>query len=293
MKHSDFSRFCEIAGSLGVLAVRISQGGELSFHHNWDDDCRRNLYSATKSFTSAAVGIAVGEGLLSLDEKLTEAFPDDLPAAVDENLRKATVRDLLTMCLGQGEAHLMGAERPFIPEDDWVKLALSYPFPYEPGTHFVYNNAGPYLAGVLVERRAGCDLAEYLTPRLFAPLGIRKPTWERDPMGHCFGAGGLFLNLPEFHRFGELCLADGAWEGRQLIPAKYLREATSKQVENGAEGYGYLFWMGKQNTARADGKYCQLSILFREKNAVVSMLSECRRGDQLFDAIYREIGERL
>ena len=130
MKHSDFSRFCEIAGGLGVLAVRISQGGELIFHHNWDDDCRRNLYSATKSFTSAAVGIAQGEGLLSLDEKLTDAFQDDLPAAFNENLRKATVRDLLTMCLGQGEAHLMGAERPFIPEDDWVKLALSYPFPY-------------------------------------------------------------------------------------------------------------------------------------------------------------------
>ena len=88
MKHPDFSGFLEKAGALGVLAVRISQDGELILKHNWDDDCRRNLYSATKSFTSAAVGIAQGEGLLSLDEKLTDAFPDELPDDVGENLAK-------------------------------------------------------------------------------------------------------------------------------------------------------------------------------------------------------------
>ena len=70
-------------------------------------------------------------------------------------------------------------------------MSLAFPFVYEPGTKFVYNNVGPYLAGVLVERRAGCDLVSYLYPRLFKPLGIARPTWELDPYGHVFGAGGL------------------------------------------------------------------------------------------------------
>ena len=110
-----------------------------------------------------------------------------MPKEVDENLKKATVRDLLTMCLGQKEGSLMGEQRPLYAEDDWVKLSLSLPFVYEPGTHFVYNNVGPYLAGILVKRRSGCDLVSYLTPRLFKHLGIKRPTWETDPLGSAAG----------------------------------------------------------------------------------------------------------
>ena len=178
----DLSNFVEKAKELNVLGVKVSQNGELIGEWYSEPECRRNVYSATKSFTSCAVGFAVQEGLLSLDEKLTEAFAEDLPKEVDENLKKATVRDLLTMCLGQKEGSLMGEQRPLYAEDDWVKLSLSLPFVYEPGTHFVYNNVGPYLAGILVQRRSGCDLVSYLTPRLFKHLGIKRPTWETDPL---------------------------------------------------------------------------------------------------------------
>ena len=112
-------------------------------------------------------------------------------------------------------------------------------------------------------------------------------------MGHCFGAGGLFMNLPEFHRFGELYLQGGRWNGRQLIPEDWVLASTRKQVENGGQGYGYLFWMGEQDSARADGKYCQLSIIFREKNAVISLLAECRQADRLFRAIYDDLAAQL
>lgn len=86
----------------------------------------------------------------------------------------------------------MGAQRPLYKEDDWVKMSLAIPFKFKPGTHFVYNNVGPYLAGILVQRRAGCDLVSYLTPRLFSHIGIKRPTWETDPLGNSFGTGGLF-----------------------------------------------------------------------------------------------------
>ena len=199
--------FKEKVGALGVLGVVVTQDGEEKAKYFWEEEYRRNIYSASKSFTSCAVGFAVQEGLISLDEKLVDAFADDLPEEVSENLAKATVKDLLTMCLGQEKGGLMGGQRPQYKEEDWVKMSLAIPFVYEPGTHFVYNNVGPYLAGILVQRRSGCrDLVDYLMPRLFRPLGIRRPTWECDPMGLSFGAGGLFLTLSELHKLGLLYL---------------------------------------------------------------------------------------
>lgn len=226
------------ARPIGVLGVKISQGGEVIAHKTWDEECRRNVYSASKSVTSCAVGFAVQEGLLSLEERLVDAFARDLPETVSENLERATVRDLLTMCLGQARGELMGAQRPLYQERDWVKLALSFPFTDAPNTKFVYNNVGPYLAGMLVQRRSGCDLVSYLTPRLFEHLGITRPTWETDPLGHTFGAGGLFLTLSELHTFGQFYLQNGRWKGRQLLDPAWVKASTSKQVENGAYGYG-------------------------------------------------------
>ena len=281
------------ARPIGVLGVKISQGGEVIAHKTWDEECRRNVYSASKSVTSCAVGFAVQEGLLSLEERLVDAFAQDLPETVNENLERATVRDLLTMCLGQARGELMGAQRPLYQERDWVKLALSFPFTDAPNTKFVYNNVGPYLAGMLVQRRSGCDLVSYLTPRLFEHLGITRPTWETDPLGHTFGAGGLFLTLSELHTFGQFYLQNGRWKGRQLLDPAWVKASTSKQVENGANGYGYLFWGGEQNTFRADGKYGQLSILCREKDAVITVVAECREGSALNRAIFDELYPQL
>lgn len=285
MNREEFDR---AAQEYRVLNIIVRRDGETVFRADYDAEIRRNQYSVTKSFTSAAVGIAQKEGLLSLDERLTDAFRDDLPAHVSENLRQATVRDLLTMCLGQDKGFLMGEQRPFLPETDWVKYSLALPFVHAPGTVFQYNNVGPYLAGVLVQRRAGCTLDRYLTPRLFAPLGIIAPTWETDPMGYSFGAGGLFLCVSELLRFGELLLAGGKWNGRQLIPADYIAEASSKQVENGGEGYGYLFWRGAHNTYRADGKYGQYAIVLPDDNAVIAVNAECRPQHLLLDFLMRE-----
>ncbi len=202
----ELGKFMERTERTGILGVKVSQGGRDIWKHLWDDECRRNLYSASKSFTSAAVGIAVREGLLTLEERLVDAFAKDLPEQVDGNLEQATVRDLLTMCLGQESAQLMGPQRPLYEQEDWVKMSLAFPFTCRPGTRFFYSNIGPYLAGVLVQRRAGCDLVSYLMPRFFAPLGIHRPTWETDPLGYTFGAGGLFLTLSELHKLGVLYL---------------------------------------------------------------------------------------
>ncbi len=282
----DISKFTEFAESIGVLGIKISQNNQLIASWQCDEECRRNIYSATKSFTSCAVGFAIQEGLLSLDEKLTEAFHDDLPPVIDHHLEAACVRDLLTMRLGQASPHLMGAQRPLYKEDDWVKMTLAIPFEYAPDTHFVYSNVGPYLAGILVSRRCGCDLVSYLTPRLFSHLGIKRPTWESDPLGNTFGAGGLFLTLTELHTFGLFYLNQGYWNGRQLLSKEWIKESTRQQ---GPDPYGYLFWRGEYNSFRADGKYSQLSIVLPDQSAVISVAAECRQGEALLRAIYDDI----
>lgn len=289
----DLRKFESAAEGLGVLGIRVSQGGELIAQRSWDEECRRNIYSASKSVTSCAVGFAVQEGLVKLSEKLVDAFPDDLPAHVGDCLAAVTVRDLLTMCLGQREAALMGGQRPLYAQRDWVKLSLALPFEDAPGTKFVYNNVGPYLAGVLVQRRAGCTLVDYLTPRLFAHMGIQRPTWETDPQGMTFGAGGLFWTLTELHAFGQFCLQRGAWNGRRLLDGDWIDQCASKQVDNGADGYGYLFWRGANNSYRADGKYGQLSIVFPDRDAVISAVAECRQVEKLMDAIHAHLVPQL
>lgn len=290
MQNMEFDAYCAQAQQLGVLGMNVTKDDQLLLSWRSEGECRRNIYSATKSFTAVAVGFALQEGLLSLDEKLTDTFPQDIPSSPCENLQKATVRDLLTMRLGQGKSFLMGDQRPFYEEDDWVKLSLAQSFDHAPGTCFVYNNVGPYLAGILVQRRAGCDLVAYLTPRLFSPLGIKRPTWESDPLGHSFGAGGLFLTLTELHRFGLFCLNKGAWNGQQLLNPAWIEACAAPQD---GEQYGYLFWRGKYGSFRADGKYGQTSVIVPERRAVVTVVSECRKGEQLMELMNRLIDERL
>ena len=253
----DISDFVKKAKEYNVLGIKISKDNELAAEWYSEPECRRNIYSATKSFTSCAVGFAVQEGLIDLNEKLTEAFSGDLPECIDEN---------------------------------WVKMSLAIPFKYKPGTHFVYNNVGPYLAGILVQRRSGCDLVSYLTPRLFSKLGIKRPTWETDPLGNSFGAGGLFLTLSELHKFGLFYLNKGKWNGKQILSEKWIEEST-KAADVGY--YGYLFWRGEYNSFRADGKYSQISMILPKKNAVVSFVSECRRGDELLKTVYELVCAKL
>ena len=124
----DISEFIEVAKNLNVLGIKITKDGELAAEWHSESECRRNIYSATKSFTPCAVGFAVQEGLIDLNEKLTEAFSGDMPENIDDNLKSATVRDLLTMCLGQEKGNLMGEQRPLYKEDDWVKMSLAVPF---------------------------------------------------------------------------------------------------------------------------------------------------------------------
>ena len=286
--------FDKVARLVHVNGIRVSKGGDLIASKDYEDPCRRNIYSATKSVTSLATGIALKEGLLSLEERLLDAFPEEVPSERTGTLPVARVRDLLTMGLGQEKSWLMGKDRTQIPEGkDWVREAFRIPFTHHPGERFLYSNVGPYLMGVLIEKRAGMSLRDYLAPRLFRPLGIPRPTWESDPKGRTFGAGGLFLSIDELHRLGLLALQDGKWEGKALVPSSWIHECKKKQIEGGP--YSYLYWLGPHGSFRMDGKYSQLSIVFPGKEAVITVAAECKDEDTdvLKEAIYGNLYDQL
>ena len=193
----DLTEFESRAVPLRALGVVVSQNGTQLARKLWDDACRRNVYSASKSFTSMAVGIAQKEGLLSIDEKLTDAFKDDLPEIVSDNLKAATVRDLLTMSCG----HETEINTFDVNEPDWIKNFLSHEFKYKPGTCFMYNTAGTNMLCAALKRRTGENLFEYLTPRLFEPLGIENIECFCLPDGIEMGGAGSRLKTEDMARF--------------------------------------------------------------------------------------------
>lgn len=295
MKEKLWEEFTRKLSATRLTNIILSQNGQRIYEHHFLEEHRRNIYSATKSFTSTAVGIALKEGLLSLDEKITDCFPEEIPEQPSQNLQQLRVEHLLNMSVGQAEPFLMGEKRPFLKEKDWVRYVLSQPFEHRPGSRFLYSNTGPYLAGILISRRAGCSMADYLQARVFDPLGWHRVTWEVDPLGNTFGAGGLFLTTTELLQFGELYLYQGLHHGKQLVPQEWVQRVKRPQIqsEEKQEGYSFLFWNGQHASYRASGKYGQYSIVMEDKNAVLAIQAESVRHAEFMDLFWNEVYPNL
>lgn len=233
------------------------------------------LFSLTKSFTSTAVGLAVSEGRLSVEDKLLSFFSTQAPAKPGKNLKALRLKHLLSMSTGHAADT---TERMVSGGEDWIKGFLSLKVENPPGAPFVYNSGASYMLAAVVQQVTGMQLSEYLRPRLFEPLGMDEINWEASPQGVEIGGWGLSLRTEEIARFGQLYLQKGVWGGRQLIPAAWVEQATSKQVSNGsdpksdwAQGYGYHFWRCQHNAYRGDGAFGQFCLVLPEQEAVLAM----------------------
>lgn len=235
-------------------------------------DKQHVLWSLSKSFTSTAVGIAVNEGKLTLDDRVIDFFPDDVPANASENLKQMRVRDLLTMSSGHAdEPNVRGS-------NNWVKAFLEHPVVHKPGTFFRYNTPATFMQSAIVQKVTGQPIDEYLQSRLFGPLGIQSPRWDKNPQGIVLGGYGLHLTTDDIAKFGQLYLQKGVWGDRVLIPSGWIDQATSKQVSNGNQptsdwnqGYGFQFWRCRNNAYRGDGKDGQFCVVLPDLDAVVVM----------------------
>jgi len=249
------------------------------------------LNSVSKSFNATAVGFAVREHKLKLDDSVSKFFPADLPINPSDNLQALKVRDLLTMSGGQE------VEPKQVGGGPSVKQFLAQPFPYRPGTHFLYNTMGSYVLSAIVTKVTGHTSLEYLEPRLFTPLGIDNPRWDSSPEGNSLGGYGLYLRTEDIAKFGQLYLQKGKWNGKQLVPRKWIEEATSKQIANEneghaqigpdwKEGYGFQFWRCRHNAFRADGAGGQFIVVMPDQDVVVAITANTGNMQGELDAIW-------
>jgi CubicO group peptidase (beta-lactamase class C family) len=254
------------------------------------DDKPHVLWSLSKSFASTAVGFAVAEGRLSLDDLVVSFFPDRVPENASANLKQMRIRDLLTMSTGHQE------EVNLREQADWIKAFLAHPVPHKPGTHFLYNTPATFMASAIVQKVTGEKIVDYLRPRLFEPLGIEPPRWDENPQGISIGGYGLFLRTEDIAKFGQLLLQKGMWQGKSLLPADWIELATSKQVSNGSDpnrdwdqGYGFQFWRCRHGAYRGDGKDGQYCIVLPQQDAVIAITANSDNMAKQLDLVWEHL----
>ena len=252
------------------------------------------MFSLSKSFTSTAVGIAIGEGKFTVDDPVLKFFPDDAPASPSASLRAMRVRDLLTMATGHHNEDINGF--PFSSEESLVKKFLALPVTHKPGTFFVYNTPATFMLSAIVQKTTGQPVLDYLRPRLFEPLGITNPTWDASKQGISFGGFGLSIRTEDIARFGQLYLQRGRWQGRQLVPAAWIDSATSRWMSNGSnpasdweQGYGFQFWRCRHGVYRGDGANGQFCVVFPELDAVVAITAGVRDMQGVLNVIWDKL----
>lgn len=282
---------------LNVYSIRVLQDGELIAAWDRSKDCRRVQHSISKSFTCMAIGLALEEGLLRLDTRLGEYFPYDVlpqnhPTA--QSSRELRLIDLLRMSSGHDSPPLFADERATLKERDWAKHYMSLELDRLPGEHFTYSSGDTFMISALFQAAAGQTVKDYLTPRLFEPLGIHNVAWETSPLGVTLGCAGLQISNEELSRFGQFLLQEGSWKGAQLVPAEWIRISTRKQIEttgdgDWGEGYGYQFWMCSHDAYRADGAYGQLCVVLPKQKAVVAVNSQEENMQAILNAIWDSI----
>ena len=248
------------------------------------------LWSLSKSFASTAVGLAAAEGKLDIDDKVMKFFPEDVPEDASCNLKEMRIRDLLTMSTGHDPVpRLEGEEVP------WTQQFFQKKVPHTPGTVFRYNTAATYMQSAIVQKVTGEKIVDFLQPRLFDPLGIDPPKWDESPQGISIGGYGLYLKTEDIAKFGQLYLQKGKWEGKQLVPENWVKEATSKQVENDLnnpdwhQGYGYQFWQCRHGAYRGDGRAGQFCVVLPKQDAVVVMTADTRNLQGQLDLVWKHL----
>lgn len=280
---------------LGVRAIHLHRPGRPEVVHRFEHDAENNVYSVSKTVTALAFGIAREEGLLDLDDRIVDHVP--APAeSLGEGVEGITLRHLLTMTSGSPVTAFADDERD---DPDLAARFLRTDLVAEPGQKYEYSNGSTFMVARAIAARAGSSLRDYLMPRLFEPLGIVNPQWHATRDGHSWGATGLHLRSGQLAAIGELLLARGSRDGRQLVPAAWIDalHAEDTWVRTGWEDqenarYGFGVWGSTpQGSWRADGAYGQFLLVMPEQDAVIAISShlEGRSGSEILTAVWEEL----
>ncbi len=258
----------------GVVIIKNGYVVAEGYWKPYSKDRVHQLCSVTKTFTAMAIGFAIDEGYMSVDDTLYKFFPDKFPGNADERTKDITIHDLLCMASG------FESEPSLIEAGDAVKAFLSKKQLHTPGTQFRYNSVGSHMLSEILYKVTGVQVSEYLKPRLFEPLGIENFKWLRTPQGSDFGGAGLHLTTMDIAKAGLLLLQKGEWEGKQILPRFWAESMAEKKIDSvpegpewldWAQGYCYQMWCGTQEGSyRLDGAFGQYSMVFPKENMVIA-----------------------
>jgi len=276
--------------NLVVLYAQVHQGGrKVAEYQRLASKSRLNMWSLAKGVVSCAAGIALEEGLIRIDEKIADIFPEYMPKNPGPILPRITIEHLLTMTSGLDKPLFFADNPERYMTEDWIAHFFNAPFSREPGSAWLYSNFNTYMVSCAIERRSGQPLVEYLSHRFFEPIGIHSPDWTVCPKGHCHAGNGLYLTIDEMARYGELIKNFGRYQGRQIVPEAYMRKAASPLVKNRGSmpwencGYGYQFLMNpEKGSFRSEGRLGQYCLAYPEQDTVIAVMS--------IDANFHRIG---
>ena len=289
----------EFGGFTEPHGIMIYRRGKVCAEGWWSPYTARMKHaqmSHTKTYAGTAVGIAVTEGLVKLDDRLIDIFPDKAPAEPSENLKKLKVRDV--MCMGAG--------MPRMPHQDfdWIRDFLAAEVVFEPGTRFIYSTSCE-LQAAIVRRVSGYGLMDYLKPRLFDKLGIDASNlfWARQGDGCEFCSAGLQATTEDNLRLMTLYLNGGVWAGERILSEEFVKLATTTRIStvnpddknpppNPRPGYGFMIWMcPPEDSYRADGLGGQYTVVLPRQDMIISITESSDTPFRVLDAFWAFLEE--
>lgn len=284
--------------NLMVLYAQVRQGGDVIDYWSrlgqrksdgltsYSGLTRLESYSTAKTFSGFGIGLALDAGLIRLDEKVADSFPEYTYNITNPYALNVTVQDMLMMSTGLEETMFFRDSPERAREKDWGRYFYQTgKFVRPSGTQFKYCNINTYMLGRLVARKSGeRNLLEYMRYRLFEPLGIGNPDMTTCPMGHTVGANGMAINVDEMGHFGEMILRGGEYKGKRILSEAFVKDATAKHLvsdqlqytddKDGLFDYGYHIWVDSVHKCCAlTGILGQFCVIAPEKDAVITVMS--------------------
>ena len=273
-----------------------------------------NVYSISKTVLAMAAGCTVKEGLLNVDDRVIDYFPDQLPAHVSDTLRSMKIRHLLTMTCGYEETPKLLSVFKGNVNFDWIREFFVSECKSIPGTDFYYNFFASYILSAIIQKVTGKGVIDYIGPRILEPLHITDMEWENSPAGICVGGWGMLVSTEDLAKLGQLLLQRGKWNGRRLLPAAWIDTMTSNLVKSKpvnaftkgkdsamlsdpsndhSQGYGYYVWQGKYGTYRMEGMLGNYVIVHPQTETVLVVVGRSNMDQRYMDLIWKHFKQLL
>jgi CubicO group peptidase (beta-lactamase class C family) len=285
---------------VNIHSFFMARGEEVFAEGYWkpfNKDFQHRMYSAGKSFTSIAIGLLQEEGKLKITDYICDYFQDKIPKeGVHEYIKKTTIKDMLTMRTAHNKTTYKVENN-----DDWVESFFKIKPSHYPGTIFSYDTSATHVLSALVERLSGKSLMDYLREKILNYIDFsKKAKFLKDSMGISQGGSGLICTMRDFAEFTYICMNDGQYRGKQLIPKEYLHQATKKQADtciqsviDEQQGYGFQFWKSRHNGFTLYGMGGQLSICLPQYKIIFATTADTQGNptglQNIYDAFWQHI----